>query len=212
MKPMIEGLKQELESLSARRNELQSELLRGDVEVSSARESLLQGRVGAVQSVTVAHSSAEALRAAVMALDERITRKRAELDDAEMEAARIETFENRLSIMKRGEELLTAYLTLRTEANDELKLLGEKLVAAFEALQSNRTEWLSSIDANDANFSFDDFIAAGASDTAVRTQWDGTRRAASDNAYVLPHGPFEDVLRIIFHICYEAKKAAGERR
>ena len=209
---MIETLKTELADLEARRVELRVAHGARDVSLATARDSFIDGDDNALHTVTETQSASAALRYAVNSLDERITEKRAELDDAEREAARIETFENRLSIMNRGEELLTAYLTLRTDANDTLKLLGEKLVAAFEALQDNRNDFLQTIDVNDANFSFDDFIAAGASDTAVRTQWDGTRRAASDNSYELPHGPFEGVLRIIFHITYEAKKAAGERR
>ncbi|MDQ3257889.1 MAG: hypothetical protein M3R15_29045 [Acidobacteriota bacterium] len=209
---MIEELKEELETLSARRNELQSELLRGDVEVSSAREALLQGRVGAVQTVTIAHSSAEALRAAVMALDERIKHKRGSLADAELEAAQIEAFEQRLAIMRRGEVLLAEYITLRTEANDTLKLLAEKLIAAFFSLQDNRNQWLSSIDANDATFGFDDFIAAGADPTACRAQWDGTNRAASDKPYVLPSVvPFDTILWHIFVIHSEATKEASSR-
>jgi hypothetical protein len=202
---MIEGLKKELETLSARRNELQSELSRSDLAVSTARASLLQGRVGAVQSVTVAHSSAEALRAAVMALDERITRKRAELDDAEMEAARIETFEQRLAILRRGDELLKTYLDLRADVNEELKRHAENLSAAFFALQDNRRAWLESVPVDDATFGFDEFIDAGVDPTACRAQWDGTKRAASDIPYIMPHvQPFEDVLRIIFHVWNEA--------
>lgn len=205
---MIEELKEELETLSARCNSLQSELLRSDSAVSSARESLLLGSVGAVQTVTATHSASEALRAAVNALDGRIAQKRIELADAELEAARIETFEHRLKIMARGEELLTAYIAVRADVNEALKKHAEKLVAAFEALQDNRRAWLSSIPVDDATFSFDDFIAAGAVPTAVRSQWDGTNSAASDKAYVLPHvHPFGSLLWNIFVIHSEANES-----
>ncbi len=209
---MIEGLKKELESLSARKIELQSELSSGDESVASARESLLQGSVGAVQSVTVAHSSAEALRAAVMALDERITRKRAELDDAEREQNRIETFEHRLAIMRRGEDLLTAYIAVRADVNEALKKHATEMSAAFFALQDNRNAWLASIEVNDATFEFDEFIEAGVDPTAVRAQWDGTNRAASDMPYVMPSvQPFDDVLRIVFHVWHEATREESSR-
>ena len=208
---MIENIQKELESLSARKIELQSELLRGDVAVSSARESLLQGRVGAVQTVTVAHSSAEALRASVMALDERIAKKRTELADAELEAARIETFEHRLQIVRRGEELLKTYLDVRDRTNEALKKHAEEMSVAFYALQDNRNKFLASIDVNDATFGFDEFIAAGAVPTAVRAQWDGTKRSASDIPYIMPHvQPFEDILRLVFHVWNETKKGSSQ--
>ncbi len=209
---MIEALKSELADLEARHFELRAAHGARDVAVAAARASFIDGDDDALHTVTETHSAATALQSVILALNTRIEQKRTELEAAELEAARIEAFENRLEIMRRGEELLTAYLSLRTEANDTLKLLAEQLVAAFEALQDNRNQWLSSIDVNDATFGFDDFIAAGASDTSVRTQWAGTLRAASDNAYEMPHvHPFEDVLRIIFHITYEAKKAASNR-
>jgi predicted nucleic acid-binding Zn-ribbon protein len=206
---MIETLKSELADLEARHFELRAAHDARAAATATARDAFIDGNDEALQTVTETHSAVAALQSAVNELDERIKHKRGSLAAAELEAARIEAFEHRLAIMQRGEELLASYLILRTEANDTLKLLAEKLVAAFEALQSTRTEWLSSIDVNDANFSFDDFIAAGASDTAVRTQWDGTNRAASDKPYEMSHVlPFEDVLRIIFHITYESKKEA----
>ena len=208
---MIEDIRKELESLSARKIELESELARGDLEVSSARESLLQGTVGAVQTVTVAHSSAEALRAAVNALDKRIEQKRAELATALDEARRESEFEHRLALMQRGEDLLTAYLAVRDRTNEALKKHAEEMSAAFAALQANRNAWLASIDITDV-FSFDEFIAAGVDPTSVRAQWDGTNGAASDDkAYVLPHVlPFEDVLRIVFHVWHEATKEKSD--
>ena len=166
-----------------------------------------------MQAVTVAHSSAEALRAAVNALDERIAKKRAELDDAEREAARIETFEHRLQIMKRGEVLLKTYLDVRSRVNEDLKHHAALMSEAFFALQENRKAWLATIDVNDATFGFDEFIAAGASDTAVRAQWDGTNAAASDKAYELPSvQPFGSLLWYIFVIHSEAKKQSEGNR
>ncbi len=209
---MIKDIEKELETLSSRRNELQSELLRGDLAVSTARESLLQGTVGAVQTVTATHSASEALRAAVIALNTRIEQKRTELEAAELEAARIEAFEHRLAIMRRGEELLKTYLDVRAEVNEALKRHAAEMSAAFFALQDNRRAWLASIDVNDVTFEFDEFIAAGADPTAVRARWDGTDAAASDKGYVMPSVlPFGTLLWNIFVIHSEAKKEASSR-
>ncbi|MDQ3256443.1 MAG: hypothetical protein M3R15_21565 [Acidobacteriota bacterium] len=208
---MIEELKSELADLEFRRIELRAAHGARDVAVAAARDSLIGGNDGALHTVTETHSASEALRAAVNALDERIEQKRGELADAEREATRLETFEHRRAIMRRGEELLTAYLAVRAEVNDELKRRAEQMIVAFDALQANRNAWLASIDVN-ATFEFDEFIAAGAEPTAVRSQWDGTKRAASDNAYVMPHVlPFEDVLRIVFHVWNEATREESSR-
>jgi len=208
---MIEGLKKELESLSARRTELQSELSRGDLAVSTARDALIDGDDDALHTVTETQSASAALRSAVNELDERIKHKRGSLADAELEAARIETFDHRLQIISRGAELLAAYIAVRDRANEELKRHAALMSAAFFALQDNRNDWLASIDIN-ATFEFDEFIDAGVDPTAVRAQWDGTLRAASDNAYVMPHvQPFEDVLRIIFHVWNEATREQSSR-
>ncbi len=208
---MIEGLKKELESLSARRTELQSELSRGDLAVSTARDSLIGGDDDALHTVTETQSASAALRSAVNELDERIKHKRGSLADAEREQNRIATFEHRLSLIRRGEELLKTYLDMRAEVNEELKRHAENLSAAFFALQANRNDWLTNIDI-DAKFSFDDFIDAGVDPTACRAQWDGTKRAISDIPYIMPHvQPFEDVLRIIFHVWNEATREQSKR-
>jgi len=209
---MIETLKSELADLEARRVELRAAHGARDVAVAAARNALIGGDDDALHTVTETQIASAAYRSALNELDERIKHKRGSLADAEREQNRIATFEHRLSLIRRGEELLKTYLDMRAEVNEELKRHAENLSAAFFALQDNRNDWLASIDIN-ATFEFDDFIDAGVDPTACRAQWDGTKRAISDIPYIMPHvQPFEDVLRIIFHVFNEAKKAAGARR
>jgi hypothetical protein len=205
---MIETLKSELADLEARRVALRNAHGVRAAATASARDSLIGGNDdfdAAIHTVTETRSASEALLYAVNEIDGRIAQKRIELADAEREQNRIATFEHRLSIIRRGSELLKTYLDVRAEVNEELKRHATEMSAAFFALQDNRRAWLNSIPVDDATFGFDEFIDAGADPTACRAQWDGTKRAASDIPYIMSHvQPFEDVLRVIFHVWNEA--------
>ncbi len=205
---MIEGLKKELKNLSARKIELQSELLRGDVEVASARESLLQGRVGAVQTVTATHSASEALRAAVNALDSLIEQKRAELTTALDEARRESEFDKLLQVARQAEDRYKEYIAVRERMNQTLTEMAIAQQTAFESLLTTRQEWVELVD-NKLYRELDvaRLEANGVDLTGAQICWSGSRKTKHDItvAHPLPHVyPFGNILPVIFQLWVQA--------
>ncbi len=205
---MIKDIQEELETLSARRAELQSELLRGDVEVSSARECLLQGTVGAVQSVTLAHSSAEALRAAVNALDERIKQKQIELTTALDDARRESEFDKLLQVARQAEERYKEYIAVRSRMNQTLTEMAIAQQTAFESLLTTRQEWVELVDKKlYRELDVARLESNGVDLTGAQICWSGSRKTKHDITveHPLPHVyPFGNILPVIYQLWVQA--------